>query len=304
MGRAVDDSPEERMESGSKTSSEDNVESSGEREIETLKKQSSSLEPAQEDEEVQFEFTTIPTNVSQDTVMISDNTPSLLPPLLLHGVSADSTNGHDNQESSKSQGGFEEGQGALNGEGSLQREESADQSQSQKSDISPEMKHHQISTPQSMSMTSHSEMPEKAFQDSRYLEFIKTLDHKPEGQDYFTSAIQVLGDSVDERYRDKLNQAMDQVFYDVVKEELSWNTFEKVSTWLFLQGLKAQDRLMLVPCFARQLMEFVPKTMGSVITKYTKGFLDTHASEENWTLDFEEWVSFTMDMMLCHSHAS
>lgn len=131
-------------------------------------------------------------------------------------------------------------------------------------------------------------IPKKAFQDQNFMEFIKTLGRKPEVQDYITYRMRVIGDHIEERYADKLNQAWDEVFFELVKENLSWKTFSKISRKLLLQGTRVQDGVMLIPTFARQLMEFVPN-LNSTIGQYTEDVLDTYASDN--ILGMGGWVS-------------
>ena len=133
------------------------------------------------------------------------------------------------------------------------------------------------------------EIPSKAFQDVRFQEYIKTLDHSPPSvQDYITFKMRVIGDLIEETYADKLNQAMDEVFYELVKENLTWNTFKTVSKRLLVQGARIQDGIMLIPCFARQLVDFVPG-LGATIEDYTAAVLDNYAADH--ILGMGGWVS-------------
>ena len=136
------------------------------------------------------------------------------------------------------------------------------------------------------------EIPRKAFQDPRFLAYIRTLDHEPEVQDYITFKMAMIGDLIEEQYAEKLNQALDEVFVELVKQEfVSFATFKHVSKRLLLQGRKIQDGIFLIPTFARQLLDFVPQ-LGGTIEHYTHMVLDTYASDN--ILGMGGWVSVHM----------
>lgn len=138
-------------------------------------------------------------------------------------------------------------------------------------------------------LSTRREIPQKAFQDVRFQEYIKTLDHSPPlVQDYITFKMRVIGDLIEETYADKLNQAMDEVFYELVKENLTWNTFKTVSKKLLMQGTKVQDGILLIPCFARQLADCLPG-LGATIEGYTADVLNNYAADH--ILGMGGWVS-------------
>ena len=101
-----------------------------------------------------------------------------------------------------------------------------------------------------------------------------------------------IGDLIEERYAEKLNQALDEVFVELVKQEfVSLSTFIHVSKQLLLKGRKMQDGIFLIPTFARQLLDFVPQ-LGGTIKHYTQIVLDTYASDR--VLGMGGWVSLSM----------
>lgn len=143
--------------------------------------------------------------------------------------------------------------------------------------------------------TSAKEIPEKAFQDDNFLNYIKGLDHEVELKDYITFQMRVIGDKLEEKYAQELNQAIDDVFYEVVKENLTWKTFSSASSEL-IESTGIRDGLMLIPCFARQLIEIVP-SLGSRLGHFTEVMLDAHASSS--VLGMSRLVS----QNLCFSHS-
>jgi hypothetical protein len=133
------------------------------------------------------------------------------------------------------------------------------------------------------------EIPKRAFQDPRFLDYISHLDHEPVLQDYITFKMAIIGDLIEEKYADKLNQAMDEVFMELVKKQfVSWHTFRHVSKRLLVEGKKIQDGIMLIPCFARQLMDYVPG-FSSTIGQYTEQVLEKYAADN--ILGMGGWVS-------------
>ncbi len=135
---------------------------------------------------------------------------------------------------------------------------------------------------------SKKKIPSKAFKDRNFLRYISSLDHEPGVSDYITYKVGVIGDRLEEQYADDLSAAVDEVFYELVKEKLSLNTFVNVSRRLLLQGARLQDGILLIPCFARQLIDYVPH-LGSLIGSYTESVLDSYASDS--ILGMGGWVS-------------
>lgn len=131
-------------------------------------------------------------------------------------------------------------------------------------------------------------IPRKAFQDREFLLFVKQLEHAPDVSDYITYKMRVIGDRIEKRYSKELNQAMDEIFYEVLKKNLSWTTFSSASRRLLVGGARIQDGILLVPCFARRLMDLVPN-LSSTIGQYTEKILDNYASDS--ILGMGGWVS-------------
>ena len=135
---------------------------------------------------------------------------------------------------------------------------------------------------------SKTKIPRRAFSDPEFINYIKTLDHDPEVSDYITYRMRVIGDIVEKRYADKLSQAMDEIFFEVLKQSVSWSMFSSISRRLLLEGARIQDGILLIPCFARQLINYVPH-LGDTIGHYTESILDKYAADS--ILGMGGWVS-------------
>ena len=131
-------------------------------------------------------------------------------------------------------------------------------------------------------------IPLTAFQDPKFCKYAETLDHTLVLSDYITYKMRVIGDRIEEKYADKLDQAVEEVFYELVKENLTWNSFSSVAKRLLWEGARIQDGIMLIPCFARQLVDCVPH-LGETIGHYTETILDNYAAES--ILGMGGWVS-------------
>lgn len=130
-------------------------------------------------------------------------------------------------------------------------------------------------------------IPSKAFKDPKFLEYISHLDHPPVLSDYITYRVGFIGDQIEQKYKPQLNMALDEVFYEVLKKSLSWQTFRDVSSKLLVLG-GIQDGVMLIPCFARQVVHFVPD-LRDTVGRYTERVMDTFASDT--ILGMGGWVS-------------
>lgn len=140
-------------------------------------------------------------------------------------------------------------------------------------------------------------IPSKAFQDPDFLLYVKQLGCEPEVSDYITYKMRVIGDRIEKRYSKELNQAMDDVFYELLKQNLSWSTFSSVSRRLLVGGARIQDGILLVPCFARRLMDMVPH-LDNTIGYFTEKILDNYASDS--ILGMGGWVSLWVGGCLCN----
>jgi len=63
----------------------------------------------------------------------------------------------------------------------------------------------------------------------------------------------MIGDQIDKKYDQQLNQALNAIIYEVVKNNVSWKSFSRVSKKLIVQGYHIQDGIFMIPCFAHHL---------------------------------------------------
>ena len=107
--------------------------------------------------------------------------------------------------------------------------------------------------------------------------------------DYTLYKIAMIGDQIDQKYDQQLNQALDAIIYEVMKENVSWQSFRKVSQKLMLQGQHMQDGILMIPCFTHRLLECVPN-MRDTIADYTQMVMDNYATD--LILNVGGWVRY------------
>ena len=99
----------------------------------------------------------------------------------------------------------------------------------------------------------------------------------------------MIGDQIDQKYDQQLNQALDAIIYEVMKENVSWQSFRKVSQKLMLQGQHMQDGILMILCFACRLLECAPN-MRDTIANYTQMVMDNYAMD--LILNVGGWVRY------------
>lgn len=132
------------------------------------------------------------------------------------------------------------------------------------------------------------ELPPKALQDQGFVEYVAMLGRKPKRSDYISYKIALIGDRIDQKYDQQLNQAFEDVFSEVWKSSISWDSFSVAARRLLWQGKKVQDGIFMIPCFGRRITECFPD-MKDRITRYTRQVLETYAG--NWILEYGGLVS-------------
>ena len=116
------------------------------------------------------------------------------------------------------------------------------------------------------------------------------LGRIPKKSDYITYKIAMIGDQIDQKYDQQLNQAIDAIIFEVMKENISWQSFRSVSQKLMLQGQHMQDGVLMIPCFARHLiLECVPN-MRDTIANYTQMVMDNNTTD--LILNIGGWVRY------------
>ena len=122
------------------------------------------------------------------------------------------------------------------------------------------------------------ELPPHLLEDPSFRDYVSKLGRIPKKSDYISYKIAMIGDQIDQKYDQQLNQALDTIIYEVMKENVSWQSFSKVSQKLMLQGQHMQDGILMIPCFARRLLECVPN-MRDTIANYTQMVMDNYATD-------------------------
>ena len=133
------------------------------------------------------------------------------------------------------------------------------------------------------------QLPPEAFEDEGFLAFLQQQDAKPSRSLYISYKIMLISEQIDSKYSKQLNQALDSIFHEVLKKELSWDKFSATCRQLMLEGEKGfMDGVFMVPAFGRRLLMFLPG-MRELIMNYTQDVLDQYATE--WLLTKGGWVS-------------
>ena len=133
------------------------------------------------------------------------------------------------------------------------------------------------------------ELPPHLLEDPSFRDYVSKLGWIPKKSDYISYKIAMIGDQIDQKYDQQLNQALDAIIYEVMKENVSWQSFRKVSQKLMLQGQHMQDGILMIPCFARRLLECVPN-MRDTIADYTQMVMDNYATD--MILNVGGWVRY------------
>ena len=74
--------------------------------------------------------------------------------------------------------------------------------------------------------------------DPNFRIFLAGLDHKPTRSDYISYKIVLIGDAIDAKYDTQLNQALDALFTEVLKNTITWDSFSRAAKKLMLQVSK------------------------------------------------------------------
>ena len=133
-----------------------------------------------------------------------------------------------------------------------------------------------------------SPLPEEVINDEGFCNFLQTQGAKPTRSLYITYSIMKISEQIDCKYSKQLNQALDAIFHEVLRKELSWDNFSTICRQLMFQGEGLKDGLFMVPAFGRRLLGFLPG-MRDVITMYTQAVFDEYAMD--WLLMRGGWVS-------------
>ena len=132
------------------------------------------------------------------------------------------------------------------------------------------------------------QLPEDVLEDEGFMKFLEEQDAKPSTSLYITYQIQLISHQIDRKYGNQLNQALDDIIYDVVAKQVTWENFSAVCKSLLFKGDGLREGLFMVPAFGRRLLGFLPEMRG-VIMQYTQAVFEKYAMD--WLLMRGGWVS-------------
>ncbi len=125
-------------------------------------------------------------------------------------------------------------------------------------------------------------LPASALNDPGFMEYAARLDCQLKRSDYISYKIALIGDRIDQKYDQQLTQAFEEVFTEVWKSSISWESFSFASRRLLLQGRKVGDGIFMIPCFGRRILEGFPH-MKDTVARFTQQVLETYAGD--WILE-------------------
>ena len=137
-------------------------------------------------------------------------------------------------------------------------------------------------------------IPPSAYDDPGFRQYLKTLSHPPTYDDYLSFRVVrrlvVIGDDIEVRYKDKINNALDNIYMDIMKKTFSFENFSMIANRLLLESKRMQDRVFMIPLLARRLKEEVTPQMASAVGKYTETFMDNFVTK--YLMSMGGWVSY------------
>ena len=138
-------------------------------------------------------------------------------------------------------------------------------------------------------------IPPSAYDDPSFRQYLKTLSHPPTYDDYISYRVVrrlvVIGDNIEVRYKDKINNALDNIYMDMMKKTFSFKNFSAIANRLLLESKRMQDRVFMIPLLARRLKEEVTPQMASAVGNYTEMFMDNFVTK--YLMSMGGWVSYT-----------
>ena len=92
------------------------------------------------------------------------------------------------------------------------------------------------------------DLPPHLLDDPNFRIFLAGLDHKPTKSDYISYKIALIGDAIDDKYDTQLNQALDALFTEVLKNTITWDSFSRAAKKLMLQVSEKLQLLFIYQC--------------------------------------------------------
>ena len=139
-------------------------------------------------------------------------------------------------------------------------------------------------------------IPPSAFDNPSFRQYIRNLSHPPTYDDYLSFRVVhrlvVIGDDIEVRYKEKINNALDNIYMDIMKDTFSFKNFSAIANRLLLESKRMQDRVFMIPLLARRLKEEVTPQMAGAVGKYTEMFMDNFVTK--YLMSLGGWVSVYM----------
>ena len=140
-------------------------------------------------------------------------------------------------------------------------------------------------------------IPPSAYDDPSFHQYLNTLSHPPTYDDYLSFRVVrrlvVIGDDIEVRYKEKINNALDNIYMDIMKKTFSFENFSAIANRLLLESKRMQDRVFMIPLLARRLNEEVTPQMASAVGKYTEMFMDNFVTK--YLMSLGGWVSYSVE---------
>ena len=90
------------------------------------------------------------------------------------------------------------------------------------------------------------DLPPHVLDEPGFRVYSAELDHEPTRSDYISYKITLIGDAIDAKYDTQLNQALDTLFTEVLKNTITWDSFSRAAKKLMLQVYACVDIFIAV----------------------------------------------------------
>ena len=124
-------------------------------------------------------------------------------------------------------------------------------------------------------------LPPNIVNDPDFVEYMRRTNMEPVASTYISYKISSMGDKIDEQYTDQLGRALASVLTDTVETKISYDSFHKAAQKLILEGSSTLDRMFMVACFGRRVLEGAPE-LHSMVKSYTHTVMEEWVSGCSW----------------------
>lgn len=147
-------------------------------------------------------------------------------------------------------------------------------------------------------------IPHFIFDNPKFQRYIESLGHEPTYDDYqsfvMVQRLIAIGGHIEKSYEKNITTAVDSIFMEVLKGELSFEMFKAAANTLLFQTKETLHRVFIILLFARRLNEVLMPEMRSAFAAYTEIFMDDVMADSIEILG--GWVStkvFTCEFQNC-----